>query len=112
LACAQLEQLPLFLENKRNLAFQYQKFFNEIGIKFRTENPNTSANFWLMCVQLESKAERNLFLESTNKSGVMTRPIWQLMTDLEMYKDCQKDSQENAQFLMERIVNIPSSVRI
>jgi len=112
LACAQLEQLPLFLENKRNLAQQYQHFFDEIGIKFRTETPNTKANYWLMCVQLESKIERDLFLETTNKNGVMTRPIWQLMTDLIMYKDCHKDSQTNAQFLMDRIVNIPSSVRI
>ena len=112
LACAQLEQLPLFIENKRNLAQQYQLFFNEIGINFRTETPNTQANYWLMCVQLESKTDRDLFLTTTNKNGVMTRPIWQLMTDSIMYKDCYKDSQTNAQFLMDRIVNIPSSVRI
>lgn len=112
LACAQLEQLPLFIENKRNLAQQYHLFFNEIGINFRTETPNTQANYWLMCVQLESKTDRDLFLTTTNKNGVMTRPIWQLMTDSIMYKDCYKDSQTNAQFLMDRIVNIPSSVRI
>lgn len=112
LACAQLEQLPVFIENKRKLAHQYHNFFQEIGVKFRTETPNTQANYWLMCVELESKTERDQFLESTNKNGVMTRPIWQLMTDLVMYKDFQKDSQENAQFLMNRIVNIPSSVRI
>jgi perosamine synthetase len=112
LACAQLEQLPLFIEKKRNLAQQYQLFFNEIGINFRTETPNTQANYWLMCVQLESKTDRDLFLTTTNKNGVMTRPIWQLMTDSIMYKDCYKDSQTNAQFLMDRIVNIPSSVRI
>lgn len=112
LACAQLEKLPLFIENKRNLAEQYQNFFNEIGVNFRSETANTKANYWLMCVQLESRSERDLFLESTNRSGVMTRPIWQLMTDLIMYKDFYTDSQKNARFLMDRIVNIPSSVRI
>lgn len=111
LACAQLEQLPLFLENKRNLAQQYHNFFQEIGVKFRTETPNTQANYWLMCVELESKTERDQFLESTNKNGVMTRPIWQLMTDLVMYQNFYADAQENARFLMDRIVNIPSSVR-
>lgn len=64
-----------------------------------------------MCVELENKDERNLFLEKTNEADVMTRPIWQLMYRLPMYQHCYKDNQENATFLEERIVNIPSSVR-
>ena len=56
--------------------------------------------------------DRDLFLEETNKNGVMTRPIWQLMYRLPMYKNCQKDCQKNAEFLEERIVNIPSSAII
>ena len=111
LACAQLEQLSGFLESKRNLAEEYQDFFKEKGMNFRTETKNTKANYWLMCVELENKKERDLFLEETNSAQVMTRPIWQLMFRLPMYKDCQKDEQVNAVFLEERIVNIPSSVR-
>ena len=111
LACAQLEQLSGFLESKRNLAKEYQAFFKEKGINFRTETSNTKANYWLMCIELENKKERDLFLKVTNKALVMTRPIWQLMNRLPMYKDCQKDEQVNALFLEERIVNIPSSVR-
>tara|TARA_B100000787_G_C16160897_1_gene281343 strand:+ start:22 stop:1158 length:1137 start_codon:yes stop_codon:yes gene_type:complete len=111
LACAQLEQLSGFLESKRNLAKEYQDFFKEKGMNFRTETKNTKANYWLMCVELENKKERDLFLEETNSAQVMTRPIWQLMFRLPMYKDCQKDEQVNALFLEERIVNIPSSVR-
>ncbi|MFV8352505.1 LegC family aminotransferase [Flavobacterium sp. XS2P14] len=111
LACAQLEQLDGFLENKRKLAKEYQSFFATNGIKFRTETPETKANYWLMCVELENKMERDLFLETTNSYGVMTRPIWQLMYRLPMYAHCQRDKQINAEFLEERIVNIPSSVR-
>lgn len=111
LACAQLEQLDGFLENKRKLANEYQSFFAANGIQFRTETPETKANYWLMCVELENKAERDLFLETTNANGVMTRPIWQLMYRLPMYAHCQRDEQINAEFLEERIVNIPSSVR-
>lgn len=110
LACAQLEQLSGFLENKRRLAREYQVFFKDKGIKFRTETKNTKANYWLMCVELENKKERDLFLQSTNDAQVRTRPIWQLMFRLPMYKDCFRDSQKNAIFLEERIVNIPSSV--
>jgi len=111
LACAQLEQLNLFLANKRELALDYKSFFDAEGIKFRTETPGTKANYWLMCVELENLKERDLFLSASNNAKVMTRPIWQLMYRLPMYAICQKDEQLNAQFLEERIVNIPSSVR-
>ncbi len=111
LACAQLEQLDDFLQNKRQLAKEYESFFASNGIKFRTETPDTKANYWLMCMELENKKDRDLFLKSTNDNNVMTRPIWQLMYRLPMYSNCQKDKQVNAEFLEERIVNIPSSVR-
>ena len=111
LACAQLEQFSYFIESKRNLAKEYQVFFKKKGIKFRTETPNTRANYWLMCVDLENRKDRDLFLRETNNSQIMTRPIWQLMFRLPMYKDCQRDEQINAMYLENRIVNIPSSVR-
>lgn len=111
LACAQLEQLDTILANKRELATMYSEFFSDKGINFRTELPNTKANFWLMCVELENREERDLFLKETNANNVMTRPIWQLMYRLPMYVHCQRDEQKNAEFLESRIVNIPSSVR-
>jgi perosamine synthetase len=111
LACAQLEQLNQFLMDKRKLAATYNSFFSQAAITFRTETPNTKANYWLMCVELKNLEERDLFLQETNASNVMTRPIWKLMYRLPMYKNCQRDSQVNAEYLEERIVNIPSSVR-
>ena len=111
LICAQLEQLEAFLANKRVLANEYAVFFESQGIKFRTELEDTQANYWLMCVELENLEERNAFLKATNEAKTMTRPIWQLMYRLPMYKHCYRDAQKNAEFLEERIVNIPSSVR-
>lgn len=110
LACAQLEQLDLYISKKRNLAINYTEHFSSRGIKFRNETNNTKANYWLMCVELENLEERDFFLKYTNNNGIMTRPIWRLMNSLPMYKNCQSDSQKNALFLEERIVNIPSSV--
>ncbi|MDA9176976.1 LegC family aminotransferase, partial [Flavobacteriaceae bacterium] len=110
LACAQLEQLDLYLKKKRSLADSYEKFFFKKGVKFRTETKSTKANYWLMCVELENLKERNLFLESTNSNNIMTRPIWKAMDFLPMYKNCQKDELLNTRFLEARIVNIPSSV--
>lgn len=111
LACAQLESLNNFLEDKRILANKYAEFFKESGIKFRQETTDTKANYWLMCVELNNKAEREEFLKNTNDQGIMTRPIWNLMYRLPMYAHCQRDAQTNAEFLEERIVNIPSSAR-
>ena len=64
-----------------------------------------------MCVELENKEDRDLFLKTTNDARVMTRPIWQLMYKLPMYSDCQRDDQVNAKFLEDTIVNIPSSAK-
>ena len=111
LACAQLEQLYTFIENKRILAQEYDSFFKSIGINFRTELPQTKANYWLMCIELENKKERESFLKETNENGVMTRPIWQLIFKSSLYSRFQKDEQINAMYLEDRIVNIPSSVR-
>ena len=109
--CGQLEQLESFVINKRQLAKEYSDYFQTIGLKFRNENENTRANYWLMCVELEDLNERNDFLKVTNDAKTMTRPIWQLMYRSPMYKHCYRDDQKNANFLEERIVNIPSSVR-
>ena len=110
LACAQLENLNEFVENKRKLADRYASYFFENGIKFRTELPETKANYWLMCLELEDKKERDSILDFTNRNGVMTRPIWQLIYKSKFYSDFQRDDQKNASILEDRIVNIPSSV--
>lgn len=111
LACAQLEQLDLYLKKKRILANDYDIFFKSKGVKFRKETENTKANYWLMCVELENKKERDRFLKYSNEQRVMTRPIWQLMFRLPMFKNYFRDSQQNAIFLEKRIVNIPSGLR-
>ena len=111
LACAQLEQLDLFLKDKRSLMIEYANYFSGKGIKFRQEQSHTKANYWLMCIELESKKERDLFLKETNNSSVMTRPIWQLIFKSPLYSGFQKDNQKNALILEQRIVNIPSSAR-
>ena len=110
LACAQLEKLEKFIERKRSLALDYFNFFKENGIKFKTEPSNSKSNYWLMCIELENKSDRDNFLKCTNEEKVITRPIWTLMSKLPMYDSCQKDDLKNANYLQDRIVNIPSSV--
>ncbi|MDY0328074.1 MAG: LegC family aminotransferase [Arcobacteraceae bacterium] len=112
LLVAQLEQLERFLVSKRDLAKKYKEFFSDLDIKFIEEPTNAKSNYWLQAVLLSDLNSRNEFLEFTNKNGVMTRPIWRLMNELEMFRDCQCTDLKNAKYLEERTVNIPSSVRV
>ncbi|HEQ71106.1 MAG TPA: LegC family aminotransferase [Spirochaetia bacterium] len=110
--CAQMEALPGFLKNKRELAMAYKLFFHELGVGFIDEPPGCTANFWLNAIVLSSREERDGFLGFSNSNGVQTRPVWTLMNKLPMYKTCQATALENSRWCEDRIVNIPSSVRL
>ena len=113
LACAQLEQLNSYMENKRELSDLYLEFFkNNKDIKLVRETKNGRANYWLNAIILKDKDSRDDFLDFTNKNGIMTRPIWDLMNKLEIFKDCPKADLSNAEWLEDRVVNITSSVRV
>jgi len=110
LLVAQLEQLDSFLNSKRKLASHYKAFFTNKRIDFVTETEGAKSNYWLNVLILDNLEQRDLFLEITNAAGVMTRPVWALMSKLPMFKDCQKGNLSNAEWLEDRAVNIPSSV--
>lgn len=113
LGCAQLENLERYVENKRETAQIYADFFKNVpDITFFTEPENCRSNYWLNVVMLKDKAAQQEFLEYTNDHGVMTRPVWELMNRLEMFKHCENDGLKNTEWLADRIVNIPSSVRL
>jgi perosamine synthetase len=109
LACAQLEQLDNMRNSKRTIFKQYRDFFCDTEINIVDVPSNTDWNYWLTSILLKNKRERDIFLEETNKQGIMTRPIWTLMYRLPMYKKMQRDNQKNAEYLEERVVNLPSS---
>ena len=112
LLLAQLEKIEEYRASKSLVYEKYQSFFetNIKGAELMPIPETTSQwNYWLMSVQLENRAARDEFLNNTNKQGIMTRPIWQLMYKLPMYSDCQRDNQVNAEFLEDTVVNIPSS---
>jgi dTDP-4-amino-4,6-dideoxygalactose transaminase len=120
---AQLEQLPQFLQSKRKIAQSYKEFFSidqfytersrsatNQPIIFVDEPSHSKSNFWLNCILLNSKEERDDFLKFSNEVGVMTRPAWTLINKLPMFESSQCDGLINANYIEERLVNIPSSV--
>lgn len=113
LGCAQLEHLDEFIADKRETAKCYAEYFQgKDGITFFTEPANCFSNYWLNVVILPDHDAQQRFLQETNDNGVMTRPIWELMSRLPMFEHCQHDSLKNTIWLADRVVNIPSSVRL
>ena len=112
LGCAQLEQLPIMLAAKRELFLRYQLALTSIsGVRLMAEPDQCQSNYWLQTIVLDSEQteQRNALLEATNKAGIMTRPAWILMHELESFKDCTRMDLSNAQSLAQRLINIPSS---
>lgn len=110
LGLAQLQQLPSFLKSKRKLAEHYINWAKEFQVDIVTEPTNSCSNYWLNALLLSDQTEKEAFLAATNAQGVMTRPLWELLSNLPMYKDCQTDQLENSKQIATRLVNIPSSV--
>jgi len=122
LGLAQFEQLPEFLRSKRLIAKNYNKYFTtELPRRIKDSTPrpnlifhisepsNASSNYWLNCILLSNIEERDKFLKHTNENGVMTRPSWRLMNELDVFKDCERDELINAREIANRLVNLPSS---
>lgn len=112
LGCAQLEQLEGFVLNKRELAAAYAAHLAGSELQFVTEPPGCRSNYWLNSVICNDGAHRDALLKATNDQGVMTRPIWALMTHLQPFKACRTGSLENALWLEDRVVNLPSSITL
>ena len=113
LGCAQLENLDRFIESKRQTAAEYAEFFKNVAdVEFFTEPADCRSNYWLNVVILKDKEVQQRFLEQTNDNGVMTRPIWELMNRLPMFERCETDGLSVTNWLADRVVNIPSSVRL
>lgn len=112
LAFAQMEKIELFIENKRKLSAAYEEFFKGTDIHFAKEPENTRSNYWLNAILLKDLEARNNMLVELNNADIMARPSWELMHHLTMFKNCFRDDQSNAQWISDRLINIPSSVRI
>lgn len=112
LGCAQLEQIPEFLQKKRRLYEHYRVVIKEInGVSLLSEPQNCSSNYWLQALVLGAKhmCYRDALLSATNSAGVMTRPVWTLMHKLTQFEHSPRMDLSCAVDLELRIINIPSS---
>jgi len=112
LGCAQLEQLPALIAAKRELYQRYSSvFFNVEGVRIMGEPDHCQSNYWLQTLVLHPAQadQRDTLLKITNDSGIMTRPVWILMHELEPFRSCPHMDLTVARSLAGRLINIPSS---
>jgi len=111
LGVAQMEQMDKFVNHKRELALRYIEAFRGIeGVKVFQEPDYAKSNYWLNALVLDEGYEdmRDEILTITNGAGIMTRPIWTLMNNLDMFKECPKMDLSVSESLEKRVINIPS----
>jgi perosamine synthetase len=112
LGCAQLEQLPGFLQAKRHLFRKYESAFAGVAdVRLVTDPAGCRSNYWLQTLLLDAAAagQRDVVLAATNDAGYMTRPTWTLMHRLTPYRDCPRMELPVAESLERRLINLPSS---
>jgi perosamine synthetase len=112
LGCAQLEQLSTKLASKRELLRRYQAAFIDIeGVSLFLEPKGCQSNYWLQTLVLDKKHSKNLnsILETTNKIGLMTRPVWDPINSLTPYRNSPRMDLSSANLFSKVIINIPSS---
>ncbi|KOO06678.1 LegC family aminotransferase [Vibrio hepatarius] len=109
LGCAQMEVIEQYLKQKRRLAERYADFFNGTDFKFVTEPEYAQSNYWLNAVICPDKESREEILVGTNSSGVMTRPIWQLMHRLPMFENTIRGDLSYSEFIEAHLINLPST---
>lgn len=115
LGCAQLEQLPSFINAKRRIYERYKEGFAKVtNTKIISEPRNCRSNYWLQTLLLDEsiESERNAILTATNNAGFMTRPVWKLINQLKPYQKCQSMKLPIAESLSRRLINLPSSPQI
>ena len=112
LGCAQLEDLPLKLENKEKLFNEYKSQFSKIeGVSIVEEPTNCRSNYWLQTIKLDlpNLDLRNEILEDLNSAGFMSRPGWDLINSLQPYRANPSMTLECAKELFACVINVPSN---
>jgi perosamine synthetase len=108
---AQMEKFPDLLENKRKMDNFYRSELNDIGdIVFQDVSKDVEANCWLFTFKTKKMRELLTFL---NENGVMSRPFWMPMNQLDMFKnDIYVSKNDVSSSIYETCISIPSSAGI
>ncbi len=109
---AQMEKLEDFIKIKRqNAAFYRKLLFPLDDIELIWEKSWAKSNFWLYIMQGPEKYRTSL-IDHLLSNKIQVRPLWKLIHELPMYRDCQAYKIENAIKSYASCITLPCSVNI
>jgi len=111
LGCAQLRRLPSLLADKRALAAEYGAFLSESTLQWLVEPEHGRSNYWLNAALCADAIEREQLLLAAKAQNIQLRPVWELLSDSQVYAHAQAGPLPVAGEIAQRLVNLPSSPR-
>jgi perosamine synthetase len=108
---AQMEQLPQFIERKKQIAKTYFEGLTNVGdIEFQKVLPEVEWNAWLFTIKT---SHQNKLLKELNANSIQCRPFWAPMNILPMYSKCIYITKEDiCKEIHETCLSIPCSTSI
>ncbi len=108
---AQMEQLPGFIERKKEIDTYYKAELQNVGdIQFQKVAENVNANCWLFTFR---SGEQKKLLKALNENNLQSRPFWVPMNKLPMYKDSIFISKNQiSETIYKQCLSIPCSTNI
>jgi perosamine synthetase len=109
---AQMERLDDYIRIKRAHASLYRKLLAGIdGVEFLWEEPWAKSNFWFYTIKVPARCKKPLMKYLFSK-GIQVRPVWKLIHELPIYRDCEAYDIEYARDAYRTCVNLPCSVNL
>lgn len=119
LGLSQLEDLTNRLFKKKLLFSKYKAAFADLNnIELLDQPPDSTSNFWLVTARFididrsSAEIQRNKLLQLTHQAGLLLRPIWKPLNQLQMYTNCPSGDLRNSEDQGSRVFNLPSSPQI
>lgn len=108
---AQMEQLPLFIERKRQIIAFYKQELEEVGdIRFQEVKEEVNPNWWMPTIKTSRQRE---LLKTLNENKLQSRPFWVPMNQLKMFRDNLYFHRNNcSDFVYKHCLSIPCSTNI
>ena len=113
---AQLEQLPKFLRIKKEIYRTYKEKIDVIpGLNIADVPEYADNNHWMIALQIDKDVygkDREELMAHLAENNIQSRPVWYLNHLQKPYKGCRSYKIEKALELLEKTLNIPSSVSL
>jgi perosamine synthetase len=114
LGVAQMEQLPAFIERKRDIARIYEELLGDLsGIRLMHEAQWAFSNFWLYTIRIDAEKfglDSRAVMAALKQDNIESRPLWRPMHMLPPHYPSQSFLSGVSESLYRDALSLPCSV--